>query len=451
MQSSAFVHSWGSQPPNLHLQLRLGILEPAGGGGRRLQDWSRALDKPVHLLFLDWKQAFDTIDHSALIAALKRWNLHEGYIEIIQDFYTNPQFSTVGMNGTQAYGQASSGIRQGCPLSPYLFILLLTVLMHDTENRLLRTGTPTNTWSVGKPIFDIEYADDTLLFGITTPQLESMLHALEHEAMVYGLILNMSKSERLIQPGQEGNNIVFRSGDPVPTSTCSKYLGSQITWQKPTDTALTARFGLASAAYKSLRTIWNSRLPIRVKLRIFQSVVVSTLIYSLDSLTMLPKHFRRLNSIYFRLLRRVVGVKAAYISRVSNITVWELAGRPTTPAQLILQQQIKLLLTCLATPPNDPFHHIVFCSALRDRIECNKKSSRGRPPPHWLSLMLDYLQLPINHFFPHHPQITNPMTLQQLINKTPRLTGFLVAAPTCASLFPFLQLARPEQQRAGQG
>ena len=170
-----------------------------------------------------------------------------------------------------------------------------------------------------------------------------MLHALEHEAMVYGLILNMSKSERLIQPGQEGNNIVFRSGDPVPTTTCSKYLGSQITWQKPTDTALTACFGLASAAYKSLRTIWNSRLPIRVKLRIFQSVVVSTLIYSLDSLTMLPKHFRRLNSIYFRLLRRVVGVKAAYISRVSNITVWELAGRPTTPAQLILQQQITFI------------------------------------------------------------------------------------------------------------
>ena len=111
---------------------------------------------------------------------------------------------------------------------------------------------------------------------------------------------------------------------------------------------------------------------------------------------------------------------------------------PTTPAQLILQQQTKLLLTCLATPPNDPFHHIVFCSALRDRIECNKVSSRGRPPPHWLSLMLGYLQLPINHFFPHHPQITNPMTLQQLINKTPRLTGFLVAAPTSASLFPFL-------------
>ena len=249
----------------------------------------------------------------------------------------------------------------------------------------------------------------------------------------------------LVQPGQEGNHMVFRSGDPVPTTTCSKYLGSQITWQKPTDTALTARFGLASAAYKSLRPIWNSRLPIRAKLRIFQSIVVSTLNYSLDSLTMLPKHFRRLNSFYFRLLRRVVGVKASYISRVSNIKVWELAGRPTTPAQIILQQQTKLLLTCLATPPNDPFHHIVFCSALQ-----LKKSYRGRPPPHWLSLMFGYLQLPINHVFPHHPQITNPMTLQQLIHKIPWLTGFLVAAPTSASLFPFLQLVRQDHPRAGQ-
>jgi len=37
--------------------------------------------------------------------------------------------------------------------------------------------------------------------------------------------------------------------------------------------------------------------------------------------------------------------------------------------------------------------------------------------------MLDYLQLPINHFFPHHPQITNPMTLQQLINKNTSVNG----------------------------
>ena len=69
--------------------------------------------------------------------------------------------------------------------------------------------------------------------------------------------------------------MALSSGDPVPTTTCSKYLGFQIRWQKPTDTALTARFGLASAAYKSLRAIWDSRLPIHVKLRIYSSLLLS--------------------------------------------------------------------------------------------------------------------------------------------------------------------------------
>ena len=135
--------------------------------------------------------------------------------------------------------------------------------------------------------------------------------------------------------------------------------------------------------------MWNSGLPIRVKLRIFQSVIVSTLIYSLDLLTMLPKHLRRLNGFYFRLLRRVVGVKAAF-SRVANFTVWEPAGRPTTPAQIILQQQAKLLLECLATPPNDPFHHVVFSSALRGRTEYNKIIIPGKTTT---SLVITHVRL----------------------------------------------------------
>ena len=77
-----------------------------------------------------------------------------------------------------------------------------------------------------------------------------------------------------------------------------------------------------------------------------------------------------------------------------------------------------------------PSHCVLFSIERPNRMQ--QKIIPGRPPPHWLSLMLDYLQLPINQFFPHHPQITIPMTLQQIINKTPRLTGFLVAAPTCA-------------------
>ena len=58
-------------------------------------------------------------------------------------------------------------IRQGCPLSPYLFIIVLSVLLHDVEEKLISQGLPLNTWSVGNPRYDLEHADDTLL--ISTP------------------------------------------------------------------------------------------------------------------------------------------------------------------------------------------------------------------------------------------------------------------------------------------
>ena len=415
---------------------------------RRLQDWSRALTKPVHLLFLDWKQAFDTLDHSALIAGLQRWNLHPDYIDIIADFYTSPEFIISGMNGQVAAGVASSGIRQGCPLSPYLFILILSLVLEDTEARLMRQGTPTNTWSVGKPVFDLEYADDTLLFGISTPQLEAMLHALQTEAQNFGLALNLAKSEILVYPSQDAPRLHFLNGDPVPTATNVRYLGSLVTWDAPASSAITVRFHLAKAALQSLRLVWNSRLQPQQKLRIFNSVVVSTLIYGLSCLTFSTKLYQTLDSFYFRLLRSVLGIKAAYISRISNYTVWDTAGKPMTASQLVLQQQIQILIEVLATPPEDPYHHIVFCSAFRDRIAITQKTTRGRPTEHWLGNMLQCLQEPTNFYFSHRPSIHNPMTLNRLLNTDGKFKDFLVTAPTRAQNFK-LALSHLSQ-RAGQ-
>ena len=312
---------------------------------RRIQDWSRALSKPMHMLFLDWKQAFDTLDHSALIKGLQRWNIHPGYIEIIQDFYTSPEFSIMGMNGQVATGAVSSGIRQGCPLSPYLFILILSLILEDTELRLIQQGTPTNTWSIGKPVFDVEYADDTLIFGISTPQLESMLQALEQEASKYGMSLNFAKSELLVSDPQSDAAMNFANGQPVPITTSVKYLGSVVTWDHPTETAIAARFSIARTALQSIRLVWNSRLPQTAKLCIFHSVVVSSLTYGLNCLTLAHKHVKLIDGYYFRLLRRVLGIPASYISRVSNFTVWQRAGKPTTASQIVLKQR-KFYLKC---------------------------------------------------------------------------------------------------------
>ena len=149
---------------------------------RRAMEWSLMTATPLHVLSLDWKQAFDSLDHTAMITALKRFGLSPLMIKAIQAIYAEPKFYTKGPQDHTAAGKVSAGIRQGCPLSPYLFVIVLTVIFADIDQALLQQGTATNTWSSLYPTFDLEYADDTLLLARTIPQLQAFLTTVENIA-----------------------------------------------------------------------------------------------------------------------------------------------------------------------------------------------------------------------------------------------------------------------------
>jgi len=65
-------------------------------------------------------------------------------VEVIGNIYASPSFYAISSSGPEHRGTCSTGIRQGCPLSPYLFDLVLTVFMHDVDQDIAASYAPTN-------------------------------------------------------------------------------------------------------------------------------------------------------------------------------------------------------------------------------------------------------------------------------------------------------------------
>ena len=74
------------------------------------------------------EKAFDKIEHPFMINVLERSWIQGIYLNIIKAIYSKPTAS-IKLNGENIKViPLKSGTRQGCPLSPYLFSIILNVL-----------------------------------------------------------------------------------------------------------------------------------------------------------------------------------------------------------------------------------------------------------------------------------------------------------------------------------
>ena len=80
------------------------------------------------ILSIDAEKAFDKIQHPFLIKTLKKVGIEGSYLEIIKAIYERPKTSII-LNGEKLRAfPLRSGTRQGCPLSPLSFNIVLVDL-----------------------------------------------------------------------------------------------------------------------------------------------------------------------------------------------------------------------------------------------------------------------------------------------------------------------------------
>jgi hypothetical protein len=121
--------------------------------------------KPLCILTLEFRDAFDRMSHKYLFAILHSYGFSNSFVDRIRHMYTDA-LSMVQVNGhlsAQFYIQCS--VRQGCPLSMTLFTLCINPLIYLLEQQL--RGIRVN-WRQRKTSV-VAYADDFTVL-VTAPE-----------------------------------------------------------------------------------------------------------------------------------------------------------------------------------------------------------------------------------------------------------------------------------------
>lgn len=145
------------------------------------------------LLMLDFRKAFDSIEHIFLFSALKRFGFGQNLIKWITILY-NGAFLNVKNNGWIGKKvNMNRGIRQGCPVSGLLFIIAVEIMAakirQNNNIKGFRFGPDSKEHKIS------QYVDDSTISISSMHSIYHVLDTVEMFGRVAGPKLNLNKTE----------------------------------------------------------------------------------------------------------------------------------------------------------------------------------------------------------------------------------------------------------------
>ncbi|KAL2247302.1 UNVERIFIED_CONTAM: hypothetical protein Sindi_2582500 [Sesamum indicum] len=161
---------------------------------------------PRCALKVDIRKAYDTVEWDFLIAVMELFGFPHTFVKWIEECVTTPSFS-VGLNGKpHGFFTGARGLRQGDPLSPYLFVLVMEVLQLGFLQLIDQDELFSFHWKCDAArIFQLGFADDLLLFcRADMNSIGVFKTGLDRFAEWSGLRLNVQKSHLIISRSAQG-------------------------------------------------------------------------------------------------------------------------------------------------------------------------------------------------------------------------------------------------------
>lgn len=150
-------------------------------------------DDEAALLFIDQEKAFDRVNHAFLYKVLRKFGVGDWFIHWVELIYSNAS-TRININGFfTGKIPLRCGVRQGCPLSALLYVMVIEILALQ-----LRANSNIVGFTLGgERIVSVHYADDTVIKITQNRCFKEVYKELQRYEQATGAKVNYEKTQGL--------------------------------------------------------------------------------------------------------------------------------------------------------------------------------------------------------------------------------------------------------------
>ena len=261
-------------------------------------------NSPLLINFIDYEKAFDSVDRTTLWKVLRHYGIPLKLVRLIQNYYEGSRCCVIHEGQFTRSFAVKTGVKQGCLLSPFLFLLTIDWIMKATT-KSKRQGIQ---WTPFSQLEDLDFADDLALLSHSHQQMKEKTQVLARISQSTGLKVHPGKTKVLKNNTSVKEDIKIDEV-PVEEVTSFTYLGSIIDGTGGTVADVKARIGKARRAFQQLQPVWKTgSIRTHTKIRIFNTNVKSVLLYGSETWKLTKQIINKLQSFTNSCLRRIMKI-----------------------------------------------------------------------------------------------------------------------------------------------
>ena len=278
-------------------------------------EWNASL----YVNFIDFEKAFDSLDRETIWKLMRHYGIPEEIVLLVKRSYDGMKCRVVAGGQLSDPFEVTTGVRQGCLLSPFLFLLAVDWIMRQTADQ----GNGIQ-WTFTEKLDDLDFADDLALLSHSHSQMQRKTETLDRISARTGLKIHAGKTKVLRIKAATDAPITLHD-EPLEDVQSFTYLGSVLNVEGGNDEDIKIRIQKARAAFVMLRKIWNAKeIKTCTKLRIFRSNVKSVLLYGAETWHLTKQKSSKIQSFINQCLRQILKIK--WYDFITTEEVLERAG-----------------------------------------------------------------------------------------------------------------------------